>query len=81
MPSLRIVGVSRARLKNVNVKEATRRGILVFNVMGRNAHAVSNFAIGMMLVECRNIARVFASIKSGGWVLRSEEHTSELQSQ
>jgi len=67
MPSLRIVGVSRAGLENVNVKEATRRGILVFNVMGRNAHAVSDFAIGMMLAECRNIARAFASIKSGGW--------------
>lgn len=67
MPGLRVVGVSRAGLENVNVDEATRRGILVFNVMGRNAHAVSDFAIGMMLAECRNIARAHHSIKSGQW--------------
>lgn len=67
MPYLRIIGVSRAGLENVNVEEATKRDILVFNVMGRNAHAVSDFAIGMMLAECRNIARAFASIKNGQW--------------
>ncbi len=67
MPDLRVVGVSRAGLENVNVAEATKRGILVFNVMGRNAHAVSDFAVGMMLAECRNIARAFCSIKQGQW--------------
>ena len=41
MPKLRIVGVCRAGVENVNVPEATSRGIAVFNVMGRNAHAVS----------------------------------------
>lgn len=67
MPKLRIVGVSRAGTENVNVAEATKRGILVFNVMGRNAHAVSDFAIGMMLAEARNIARAHYAIKSGQW--------------
>ncbi len=67
MPKLRIAGVSRAGLENVNVKEATKRGILVFNIEGRNAEAVSDFAIGMMLSECRNIARAHYAIKSGTW--------------
>lgn len=67
MPKLRIVGVSRAGVENVNVPEATKRGIAVFHVMGRNAHAVSDFAIGMMLSEARNIARAHHSIKSGEW--------------
>lgn len=67
MPNLRMVGVSRAGLENVNVEEATKRGILVFNVMGRNAHAVSDFAVGMMLAEGRNIARAHYSIKTGQW--------------
>lgn len=67
MPNLRIVGVSRAGLENVNVAEATKRGILVFNVQGRNAHAVSDFAVGMMLAECRNIARAHYAIKNGTW--------------
>jgi D-3-phosphoglycerate dehydrogenase len=67
MPNLRIVGVSRAGLENVNVEEATKRGILVFNVQGRNAHAVSDFAVGMMLAECRNIARAHHAIQTGTW--------------
>ena len=67
MPDLKIIGVSRAGIENVNVEEATKRGILVFNVMGRNAHAVSDYAIGMMLAETRNIARAYKSIKEGSW--------------
>ena len=67
MPNLKIVGVSRAGLENVNVSEASKRGILVFNVQGRNAHAVSDFAVGMMIAECRNIARAHFSIKNGQW--------------
>lgn len=67
MPNLKIVGVSRAGLENVNVEEATKRGVLVFNVKGRNAEAVSDFAVGMMLAECRNIARAHYAIKNGKW--------------
>jgi len=67
MPNLRIVGVSRAGFENVNVEEATKRGILVFNVEGRNAEAVSDFAIGMILAESRNIARAHYFIKQGEW--------------
>lgn len=67
MPNLRIAGVSRAGVENVNVAEATKRGILVFNVQGRNSHAVSDFAVGLMLAECRNIARAHHAIKNGKW--------------
>jgi len=67
MPNLRMIGVSRAGLENVNVEEATKRGILVFNVMGRNAQAVSDFAISLMLAEARNTARAHHAIMSGQW--------------
>jgi D-3-phosphoglycerate dehydrogenase len=67
MPNLRMIGVSRAGLENVNAEEATKRGILVFNVMGRNAQAVSDFAVGLMLAEARNSARAFHAIKTGQW--------------
>ena len=67
MPNLRLVGVSRAGLENVNVEEATKRGILVYNVKGRNAHAVSDFTVGMMLAECRNIGRAHHAIQTGQW--------------
>jgi len=67
LPKLRIVGVSRAGLENVNLEEATANNIMVFNVQGRNAEAVSDFVIGLMLSEIRNIGRAFVSIKNGEW--------------
>lgn len=67
MPDLKIAGVARAGLENVNIEEATKRGVLVFNVMGRNAEAVSDFAVGLILAEARNIARAHFSIKNGAW--------------
>ncbi len=67
MPQLRIAGVARAGLENVNVEEATKRGILVFNIEGRNAEAVSDYTIGLMISECRNIARAHYTIQNGQW--------------
>lgn len=81
MPNLRIAGVARAGVENVNVKAATERGVLVFNVMGRNAEAVSDFAVGLILAECRNIARSHMGIKNGEWRKKfvNSEWTPELK--
>ena len=65
--NLRLIGVARAGLENVDLEAATQRGILVVNVMGRNAHAVSDFTIGLILCEARNIARAHCAIKHGTW--------------
>lgn len=67
MPNLRIVGLARAGKENINLEYASKKGILAFNIMGRNAEAVSDFTIGMMLAESRNIARAHNSIKNRGW--------------
>jgi len=67
LPKLRVVGLARAGIENINLDYATKRGVLAFNIMGRNAEAVSDFTIGMMLAESRNIARAHYSIKNGGW--------------
>jgi len=67
LPRLRLVGAARAGLENVDLKAATKRGIIVHNIMGRNAHAVSDFAIGLLFAEARNIARAHHAIKSGTW--------------
>lgn len=67
LPELRIVGVCRAGLENVDVAAATERGVVVCNVEGRNAQAVSDFAVGLLLAEVRNIARAHFSIMQNGW--------------
>lgn len=66
-PHLRLVAVARAGLENVDLEAATERGIGVVPSMGRNAGAVAELQIGLMLAEARNIARADASVKSGGW--------------
>jgi D-3-phosphoglycerate dehydrogenase len=67
LPKLRLIGASRAGIENVDLKAATERGIVVHNIMGRNAHAVSDFAIGLLFAEVRNIARAHHAIKQGSW--------------
>ena len=62
--NLRVIGISRTGTENVNIKAATERGILVVNAAGRNANAVSDYAIGLMLAESRNIARQHALMKN-----------------
>jgi D-3-phosphoglycerate dehydrogenase / 2-oxoglutarate reductase len=67
LPNLRLVGAARAGQENLDVATATKLGVVVHNIMGRNAHAVSDFAIGLLLAEARNIARSHNSLKNGTW--------------
>lgn len=64
---LGLVAVARTGLENVDVAAATARGVGVVPVYGRNAGAVAELQIGLMLAEARNIARADASVKTGDW--------------
>lgn len=66
-PNLKLIAVARAGLENVDVELATSRGIGVVPAFGRNANAVAELQIGLMLSEARNISRADQSIKAGGW--------------
>lgn len=66
-PKLSMIVAARAGLENVDMDSAKSRGVEVSGVSGRNASAVAELAIGLMLSECRNISRADSSIKSGGW--------------
>ena len=66
-PNLKAIGTIRAGTENLNVEYAREKGLRVFNNAGRNANAVADFTVGMLLSECRNIAKAHASIVSGGW--------------
>ena len=65
---LRFIGVLRGGWENVNVSYAAQKGITVYHTPGRNAAAVADFTVGMILSECRNIARAHANLKEGRWV-------------
>jgi D-3-phosphoglycerate dehydrogenase len=64
---LKVIGVLRGGTENVDVQWATERGITVLNTPGRNARAVAECALGMILSEIRNIARSHACLKRGDW--------------
>ena len=66
-PNLQAVVVARAGYENVNVEVASARGIAVVNLVGRNASAVAEQAIALMLAETRDIARVDRGIRAGKW--------------
>ncbi len=66
-PRLQLICVGRTGIQNVALDEATRRGIAVLNTVGRNAHAVAEYTIGIILAEMRNIARAHAALKTGVW--------------
>lgn len=67
-PNLKAIGVLRGGVENVNVAYASGKGILVFNTPGRNANAVADFTVGMMISVCRNIALSHRELKAGKWV-------------
>lgn len=64
---LKVIGVLRSGTENVDMEAATRRGISVLNTPGRNARAVAEFTIGMILAEVRNIGRAHADMHGGAW--------------
>lgn len=60
---LKIIGCCRGGPVNINIEEATKRSIPVVNAPGRNAEAVAEFTVGLILGLVRNICRAHADLK------------------
>jgi len=73
---LRVIGTLRTGLENIDVQYATQKGIKVFNTPGRLAETVSDFTIGAIIAEARNIARGHAALKAGVW--RRDYHNNDF---
>ncbi|MFT0846986.1 2-hydroxyacid dehydrogenase [Actinomycetaceae bacterium L2_0104] len=65
---LKAIGVMRGGIENVAVEAARRHDIPVLNTNGRNARAVAEFAVGLILAETRNIARTHAAMREHVWL-------------
>jgi phosphoglycerate dehydrogenase-like enzyme len=67
-PNLKFVGVCRGETgAHVDVDAATQRGVLVVNTPGRNAVAVAELTIGLMVSLARRIPAADAMIHAGQW--------------
>jgi D-3-phosphoglycerate dehydrogenase len=84
LPDLQIIGCCRGGPVNINVAAATARRIPVVNAPARNAQAVIEFTLGVMLAECRGISRAHKALSQGIWqgeIYRYEQAGRELQGQ
>ncbi|MFH1113610.1 MAG: phosphoglycerate dehydrogenase [Pseudomonadota bacterium] len=65
--NLKVVGRAGTGLDNVDIPEATRRGVVVMNTPGGNAVAAAEHTIGMIMAAHRHIPQAVASMKQGKW--------------
>ena len=65
--NLKLIGILRGGAENVDVEFAAQRNISVMNTPGRNARAVAECTMGLILSEIRNIARSHARLKNNRW--------------
>ncbi len=66
-PGLRLVGVCRADVSHIDVASATEHGVPVVNTPARNAVAVAELTIGLMLCLARHIPSAHTMVRSGQW--------------
>jgi D-3-phosphoglycerate dehydrogenase / 2-oxoglutarate reductase len=62
-----VVGRAGIGLDNVDVEEATRRGIMVVNAPQSNILSAAEHTMALLLAQARNVARADASLREGKW--------------
>ncbi len=65
--NLKAVGRAGNGVDNIDVGEATKRGIIVANTPESNTMSAAELSVGLMLAQARNIAWANNFIKGGEW--------------
>ena len=66
-PRLRVIGRAGVGVDNINLDEATRRGVLVMSTPGGNAISVAEHTFALMLAMARQVSRLDKSMHEGKW--------------
>src|SRR4051812_629125 len=66
-PALRLIIRAGAGTDTIDVAAASARGIQVSNTPGRNADAVAEIALGLLLAADRHIADATRDLRAGQW--------------
>lgn len=64
---LKVVGRAGVGIDNVDVRAATRHGIIVLNTPSANTIATAEHAMALMLAAARNLALAHAAMTDGRW--------------
>ncbi|MDP5046853.1 MAG: phosphoglycerate dehydrogenase [Saprospiraceae bacterium] len=77
-PNMKVAARCGVGLDNVDVAEASKRGIRVINAPGSNASTVAEHTISLMLTIQRNLFEALSAVKNGNWASRSSFKSDEL---
>ena len=70
-PQLKVVVRAGAGVDNIDLDEATRRGVVVMNAPAGNTIAATEHAFGLMLALVRHIPQGHMSLSQGNWDRKS----------
>ena len=65
--NLKVIGRAGVGLDNVDLKAATKKGIVAMNTPSGNTTATAEHTMSMILAVSRNIPQAHASMKAGKW--------------
>ena len=74
--ALRFLGVCRNSLDHVDLQAATEHGVTVVNAPARNAQAVAELTLGLMISLARGVCDHNGYVKSGKWESPVEPYIS-----
>lgn len=57
----------KSSVVNIDIEAATDHGVVVFNTPGRNADAVADLAVGLMIMAARNVVPGIETTRKGLW--------------
>src|SRR5215467_4476590 len=66
-PRLRVVGRAGVGVDNIDLDEATRRGVLVMSTPGGNAVSVAEHTFALLLALVRQVPKLDAAMREGRW--------------
>ena len=64
---MRVIGRAGIGVDNIDVRAATKRGIVVANAPQSNVIAAAEHTLALMLALCRNVPQAHGSLTSGKW--------------
>ncbi|XP_066584914.1 hydroxypyruvate reductase-like [Prorops nasuta] len=67
VPNLRVIGRAGTGVDNIDLKAATRSGILVLNTPGGNSISACELTCALISSLARNVAQAVQSLKEGRW--------------
>jgi phosphoglycerate dehydrogenase-like enzyme len=74
LPDLMAIVDLRGSPVNIDMKAATEQGVVVMNTPGRNAEAVADITVMLMIMLARNVCSAMQSIQTNEWMEKGQIH-------